>query len=440
MNDKIKSFFSTTGAKPFLIVILLLLFLIPISFIDSLMHDRLSYQKQAVESILQPLGGNLELQGIVIALPYMDFVEKQDGDKVIKQEVKKYVLLSPENFDISGNVETYYLTRGIYKVPVFNGSFSFESSFNPKNFYTEMFLNKNYIYEQGVVILGISNKKNLTKLPELQCENIVLNQLSVELDKVSPFNKSIYYKLPKEFFTKDFSIKGTMNVQGGEFLKIQPIATNNTFKISSNWESPSFTGGWLPVNRSISDNGFSAEWNIPGMTTNFPKTWISDTMRISEYVKISFITPVDAYQKAFRSIKYALLFLLVPFLAIFICEIFTKMKIHPVQYCLLGLADVLFYLLLLSFSEHISFGFSYFLASFAVTLSTIFYSASIFKKLKWGLMLGSVQVVSYILLFGTLQAEDYALLIGSIGLFVIVVLLMILTRKIDWYEINVSNK
>ena len=94
MNDKIKSFFSTTGAKPFLIVILLLLFLIPISFIDSLMHDRLSYQKQAVESILQPLGGNLELQGIVIALPYMDFVEKQDGDKVIKQEVKKYVLLS----------------------------------------------------------------------------------------------------------------------------------------------------------------------------------------------------------------------------------------------------------------------------------------------------------------------------------------------------------
>jgi inner membrane protein len=95
---------------------------------------------------------------------------------------------------------------------------------------------------------------------------------------------------------------------------------------------------------------------------------------------------------------------------------------------------------LLSFSEHISFGFSYFLASFAVTLSTIFYSASIFEKLKWGLMLGSVQVVSYILLFGTLQAEDYALLIGSIGLFVIVVLLMILTRKIDWYEINVSNK
>jgi inner membrane protein len=319
MNDKIKSFFSTTGAKPFLIVILLLLFLIPITFIDSLMHDRLSYQKQAVESILQPLGGNLELQGIVIALPYMDFVEKQDGDKVIKQEVKKYVLLSPEHFDISGNVETYYLTRGIYKVPVFNGSFSFESSFNPKNFYTEMFLNKNYIYEQGVVILGISNKKNLTKLPELQCENIVLNQLSVELDKVSPFNKSIYYKLPKEFFTKDFSIKGTMNVQGGEFLKIQPIATNNTFKISSNWESPSFTGGWLPVNRNISDNGFSAEWNIPGMTTNFPKTWISDTMCISEYVKISFITPVDAYQKAFRSIKYALLFLLVPFLAIFIC-------------------------------------------------------------------------------------------------------------------------
>lgn len=440
MEHRFKSFLSTTGAKPFLIVFLLLLFLIPINFIDSLMHDRLVYQKNAVESILQPLGGNLELQGIVIALPYIDFVEKQEGDKVIKQEVKKYVLLSPENFDITGNVETYYLTRGIYRVPVFNGNFSFEISFNPKNFYTEMYLNKNYVLEQGVVILGISNKKNLTKLPELQCENLNLNQLSVELDKVSPFNNSIYYKLPKEFFVKEFTIKGSMDIQGGEVLKIQPLATNNTFKVSSDWENPSFSGGWLPVYRNISSNGFSAEWNIPGMTTNFPKTWLSDTKHFSEYVKISFITPVDSYQKAFRSIKYALLFLLVPFLAIFICEIFTKIKIHPVQYCLLGLADVLFYLLLLSFSEHISFGFSYFFASFAVILATFFYSASIFKKLKWGIMIGCVQVVSYILLLGTLQAEDYALLIGSIGLFVIVVLLMILTRNIDWYEINDTNK
>ena len=291
-----------------------------------------------------------------------------------------------------------------------------------------------------VVILGISNKKNLTKLPELQCENLNLNQLSVELDKVSPFNNSIYYKLPKEFFVKEFTIKGSMDIQGGEVLKIQPLATNNTFKVSSDWENPSFSGGWLPVYRNISSNGFSAEWNIPGMTTNFPKTWLSDTKHFSEYVKISFITPVDSYQKAFRSIKYALLFLLVPFLAIFICEIFTKIKIHPVQYCLLGLADVLFYLLLLSFSEHISFGFSYFFASFAVILATFFYSASIFKKLKWGIMIGCVQVISYILLLGTLQAEDYALLIGSIGLFVIVVLLMILTRNIDWYEINDTNK
>lgn len=436
MNDKIKSFFSTTGAKPFLIVLLLLLFLIPINFIDSLMHDRLNYQKQAVNSILQPLGGNLEIQGIVIALPFNEIVEKLEGDKVIKQEVKNYVLLTPENFDISGNVETNYLTRGIYKVPVFNGSFSFECSFDPKNFYTDMYFDKNYILEQGVVILGISNKKNLTKLPELHCDNLVLNQLSLELENASPFKKSIYYKLPKEFFTKEFSIKGTMNVQGGELVKLQPIATNNTFKIFSPWKSPSFSGGWLPIQRNISENGFSAEWNIPGMTTNFPKTWISDSMRMSEFVQISFITPVDSYQKAFRSIKYALLFLLVPFLAIFICEIFTKLKIHPVQYCLLGLADVLFYLLLLSFSEHISFGLSYFLASFAVTLATFFYASSIFKKIKWGFMIGCVQIVSYILLFGTLQAEDYALLIGSVGLFVIVVLLMILTRKIDWYEIN----
>ncbi len=436
MENKFKSFLSTTGAKPFLIVILLLLFLIPINFIDSLMHDRLVYQKQAVSSILQPLGGNLELQGVVVALPYLDFIEEQNGEFVTKKEVKKYVVLSPENFDIDGVIETDYLTRGIYKVPVYTGSFELFADFNSKNFYSETYSDKDFIYEQGILILGISNKKNLTKLPELTSDNIILEQLSVEPENASPFQKSIYYKLPKDFFSKDFSVRGTIDVQGGETIKIQPVATNNTFKLASKWNTPGFSGGWLPTSRKIDENGFFAEWNIPGLTTVFPKTWISGKNFFSESVQISLITPVDTYQKAFRSIKYALLFLLVPFLAIFIFEVFTKIKIHPVQYCLLGLADVLFYLLLLSFSEHISFGLSYFLASIAVVLATFIYASAIFKKIKWGILLGVVQIISYILLFGTLQAEDYALLIGSIGLFLIVVLLMILTRNVDWYEIN----
>ena len=137
--------------------------------------------------------------------------------------------------------------------------------------------------------------------------------------------------------------------------------------------------------------------------------------------------------------KYGILFLLVPFIALFLCELFLKIKVHPIQYCLIGIADILFYLLLLSISEHLSFWTSYFISAAAVCVSTLFYTSGVFKNFKWGLILSGIQLISYIFLFGTLQAEDYALLIGSIGLFVVVVLLMALTRKIDWYALRPSQ-
>ena len=159
----------------------------------------------------------------------------------------------------------------------------------------------------------------------------------------------------------------------------------------------------------------------------------------AETIQIDFVTPVDNYQKTERSIKYALLFLIIPFITIFIFEIFTHVKIHPVQYCLIGLADVIFYLLLLSVSEHIPFGTTYWISSAAVSFLLLFYASAIFKKPKWGTCFALVQMTSYIFLFGTLQAEDYALLIGSLGLFFVVTLLMVLTRKIDWYAAQEEN-
>ncbi|MBR1614921.1 MAG: inner membrane CreD family protein, partial [Treponema sp.] len=152
-------------------------------------------------------------------------------------------------------------------------------------------------------------------------------------------------------------------------------------------------------------------------------------------VSTSFLVPVDAYKKSERSVKYALLFLMIPFIALLISEIFSKKRVHPVQYCLIGFADVIFYLLLLSISEHVPFDLTYLICAASVSLATLFYATSIFKSLKFGGMLSGVQLVSYIFLYGTLQAEDYALLIGSIGLFAVVLLLMFITRKIDWYQI-----
>ena len=227
-----------------------------------------------------------------------------------------------------------------------------------------------------------------------------------------------------------------MKIQGGNKLRITPIARNTNIEINSNWTSPSFKGGWLPTERELTDKGFNAKWSIAGLSTIYPKIWITEntTLKIPEQIIIDFKTSVDNYKKTERSIKYAILFLIIPFITIFITEIFTQIKIHPIQYCLIGLADVIFYLLLLSISEHLSFSLTYWIASIAVSLLMLFYASTIFKKIKWGIIMSCTQFISYIFLFGTLQAEDYALLIGSLGLFFVLCALMILTRKIDWYS------
>ena len=131
---------------------------------------------------------------------------------------------------------------------------------------------------------------------------------------------------------------------------------------------------------------------------------------------------------------YAILFLAVPFLAIFLCEIYSRVRIHPIQYLLIGAADVLFYLLVLSFSEHISFLASYLVAAAAVCATILFYGSAIFRARKWGVFIALVHGVSYCLLYGILQSEDYALLMGSVMIFAVIALVMYLTRKIDWYE------
>ena len=150
----------------------------------------------------------------------------------------------------------------------------------------------------------------------------------------------------------------------------------------------------------------------------------------------SFFQSVDNYQKAMRSAKYSILFLLIPFIALLVFEVFSKVKIHPIQYALIGLANVVFYLLLLSISEHIPFNATYWIASAAISALMLFYGTAIFNKIAYGVFFAAVNFICYIFLFGTLQAEDYALLLGSVGIFAVVAALMILTRKIDWYKLN----
>lgn len=449
-NEKIgkrnNEFFSSFGFKCIAVFIMVLIFQIPMIFIRSLIKDRIYYHRDSEESILVPKGGQPELQGMIVAIPYeVISIERHSYGEPERVVERNYIFVTPETFTAQTEIKPEMLKRGIYEVPVFNcdvfasGAFSqigedFVFIRNGKTDTEEIVK-----FEDAILLLGISNKKILTSLPEIKAGGEILRQSIFEPNVRSPFSETVFYDLG-ERAKSGFEFEMTAKIQGGKTFSLTPHAAENKFIVRSNWKTPGFSGGWLPTEREIGENGFSAEWNIPGLSTAFPKRWSSEqsfeTVKSYEDVDIAFFQSVDNYQKTTRSAKYSILFLLIPFIALLVFEIFSKVKIHPIQYALIGLANVVFYLLLLSISEHIPFNATYWIASAAISALMLFYGAAIFNKFAYGVFFAVVNFICYIFLFGTLQAEDYALLLGSVGIFAVVAALMILTRKIDWYKLN----
>ena len=429
--------FSAEALSLKLVVIfaLLLVMLIPLQFIKRVIAERADYRKMAEDSIILPTGGQLFLEGIAIAVPYAKEEKTEDNGSTSKQY---YIIEIPEKYALSAKIDPYFLSRGIFTVPVFSGTFTLSATFPA--FRTEHLniLQKDILYQDALLILGLRNKKSLTAYPSLKVNGAELEEAQVITQTASLFSEAVYYSLPKAALTEGFSIDGSVAIQGGKSVSLVPMAGNSSFAIESSWASPKFSGSWLPTERAVGKNGFNAEWHISGLSTSFLSMWKTENADIraygSEAITVDFIEPLNNYAKAKRCIAYALLFLACPFLAIFLCELWSAARIHPVQYFLIALEDALFYLLLLSISEHVSFNWSYLLSALIVSLIVLFYAAAIFKKLKWALMLFAVQGIAYLLLFGILQSEDYALLIGTIGIFSVLALIMFLTRNVDWYK------
>ena len=219
-----------------------------------------------------------------------------------------------------------------------------------------------------------------------------------------------------------------------------PFGKTTDVNLQSGWTTPSFNGEYLPDSRKISELGFDANWNILHLNRNYPQIWIGSNYKVNNSsFGTDLLLPVDNYKKSDRVAKYAILFLGLTFLVFFFVEILNKIFIHPIQYLLVGIALVVFYTLLLSFSEHMIFNIAYWLASI-LTLSLItFYSWGVLKSKKLAIMVLGILFIMYSFIFTIIQLEDYALLIGSIGIFIILTIVMYYSRGIDWYNIKLEE-
>jgi len=226
----------------------------------------------------------------------------------------------------------------------------------------------------------------------------------------------------------------TLDLNGSSSLYFIPIGKETNVSLTSAYKTPSFDGAFITDSNIVDNKGFKANWKVLNLNRNFPQEWTNSAYNISEAAfGVNLLIPVDHYQKSMRSAKYAIMFILLTFLVFLFTEILNGFKIHPVQYLLVGLALIIFYTLLLSISEHVGFTWAYLISSGAIILLISLYSKTIFKENRLMALLAGILIILYGFLFVILRSEDYALLIGSIGLFIVLCVIMYLSRKIKWY-------
>ena len=437
----------TFGFKIFTILILGLLLLIPMTFINSVVRDRKNYKNEAVSSIIEPIGGVANIEGLIMAIPYM---KKVVYEKEITYK-REYIFYMPNSYNISGDVEINLLKRGIFKVPILNSTLNIKGKFDKYN--SDLYnLDENdstILFDEAIMIFGIGNKKNLLKLPKIIVngnEELEYYQKTIKMN-LQMFSNIFLFNISRDKIFNGFEFETSVDIQGGNSLIINPMAADNYFNISSKWSDPSFTGGFIPTKREVSKNGFNAEWNIASFNTSYNKYWTSEeydennsyefeNKKNENNVIISFLLLNDNYQKILRSVKYAILFIFIPFFVLFLCEVISKKRIHPVQYILIGISNAIFYLLILAISEHINFNVSYLISAIMVILLTSTYIGYIIKSKKYILSMAIVEILIYIFLFGILQLTDYALLMGTLGLFIVIAAGMYFSRNVDWYGEN----
>jgi len=432
---------NSVSLKLGIITFLVLLLLIPTGMIKSIIYERQALNEATTEEVSSKWANSQMVSGPIITVPvvYEYWQEKTGEEGGTLVTVQDYYYLLPSTLNIQGKVEPKKLKRGIYEVVVYDSKLAVSGSFDIKVKPVQSGL-KEIRWDEAFLTIGISDLRGIKK-------NVVFNWEEQKLDVQSGSNipalipSGITLAITDLEAKKDSSInfKFDLDLQGSYNLSFMPLGSTTNIAMESSWSSPSFNGNFIPDEREVTAQGFTASWEVLQLNRNFPEYWTGEGQEynLSESAfGVDFMLPMDDYQKSMRSAKYAVMTIVLTFLIFFLVEVLTKRKIHPFQYTLVGLSLSLFYVLLISMSEHSNFNTAYLISAVAVVAMISFYSISVFKSAKHSLLLVAVLTGIYGFLFVILQLTDYALLMGSIGLAIILAVTMYFTRNINWYKIN----
>lgn len=461
-----KPLVQSAGFKIVLLGCLVVLLQIPILMVLGKIRERQGRSSRVTREVSQVWGLDQQLLGPVLAVPYERLEEvpvqvsaqtdsrptSRQMTRLVGRRCEQCVLyLLPETLRIAGGVEPQVRYRGLFEVVVYETDLRFEGAFAiPREKSLGDGIGR-VLWSEAQIALGVADVRGFQERVELAFD-LEGSTAPQQVDfQPSPglaalLGSGIHLPLAQAEawrsagaipFSFDLSLRGS-----GE-LSFLPVATETELELRSSWPSPSFSGAFLPRQREVTNEGFSASWRVPHFGRSFPQFWragsVDRAALDASLFGVRFVVPADGYQQTERSVKYAVLFILLTFTAFFLLELLCGRRLHPMHYLLVGSSLCLFYLLLLAFCEHVGFGLAYVIASVATVLLIGGYARSVLRSGVFALFILLTLSALYSYLYVLLRLEDVALLMGAIGLFIILAIVMFVTRRLDWATLRFES-
>lgn len=428
-----------------------LLLLVPVNMVKYKVYERQGFQAEAEQAVAGSWTGQQQVVTPVIIIPYTTRVVESSGfftpdNKPLgrEREQRHYRVILPETLNIEAGVNNKEVYKGIYKIPVYDSIITMAGEFGAgqiQQVREEIKSARHFVaIDEAFITVSISDTRGIDSTPVLTiggqpvAVNPGSNLPSLGSGLHAPFSGL------SDSEALDFYFR--VSLRGMRSLTFVPMAQSASLAVQSDWPHPKFIGASLPRQRDISASGFKADWSSSRYSANYTDTLmqcINDNTCHSLSMLASgveFIEAVDVYLQSERAIKYAVLFIGLIFVSFFIFEHLSGNRIHPVQYIFVGLATAVFYLLLISLSEHIPFYLAYLIGVTCCALLILFYVRYVLRSYRAAILFCAMLVTLYGLLYVIVRAEDFALLMGAVLVFAVLAILMLATRKVDWYNLG----
>ena len=441
--------------KALMVVAMTLAILVPLTMIRGVIQDRQAHRAAAVETIARSEAGAQGIVGPVLVVPWTETVEVEEKDhrgdvvrKVKRDGASGEWVFFAQDAAFVGHMAPYTRQLGLHRVRMYALSGQLQARFDV-NLPADADPGLPRRFGRPWLSYGIADVRGLRAAPRLRIDGAERAMQQGHGHREMP---GMHVRLPVPEAGTTLALQTSLEIElaGAEALAFAPLAMRNRVEIDSPWPHPQFNGAFLPRERSVSDGGFRSEWEVSALATNAQAQYRTGKGLSSDEVSairggsgggidaigISLVDPVNAYTQADRASKYGVLFVLLTFVGFFMFELVKQLRIHPIQYGLVGLALAIFFLLLVALSEHIAFGLAYLAAGAACIGLLGFYLAHVLHSRMRGAGFAAMLALLYAALYGLLVSEDNALVMGAGLLFVILAALMVATRKVDWYQVS----